>query len=1155
MASDVSGDVLRGLGVPFILTSDHIWSEKATFTEQGPTVGQAEPQGAYTLAIQTAGTQSAAKQLRIRTHRGGHPGADQGAEFIYRYQGDTNFRGHDVQPTSAHQVIRSTTEALTGALKDPDATAFYSTDRTDRICVVYQRQTASPTAYIVEAATYDPSAASWSTATIYTKTASPTDGYHPAIAYNPVDGYLYCCHWIYDDDANLAQIATHRSKDGATWETVSEYALDAGVDISGSPGSGAAGYEVGRLRMGFAGGQCLLMAHVTKNDTDGDPEVRDWAAQFASTSRAARFSTVNIAQVTATFGTVAGRSGTFSHHSVVVIDGKLTVVFPSHSPDIPSFDAFFAVSLPSAFSQFHSRANGVLDDSFFTFTGETGSGITGPGGKVLAFSTSQKNITDGDGSSWVDESGSVNWAGRLADSASDKTNSVFLMMSSDSLATSAGIQYAGNGGTWSGTPGDALAGAVVSTGDSSTYLSDFVGCSHRGRQVLIGLSNSDVTSSTTLSATFLGGHTTVTLPGRITYPEPYQRSGWTESYLPFELPANISSITNSGTGTDTIGTDGLLNRSVSTNTFHSTFSASSSVAQGVIARIGLTVTSGGAKTSDQIAFLVRCADGSDSYSVSIRFTTSDFRMIDNNASQIGVDKSAVAPSGGINVLVAIADGKLSVWFCSLSSASDRKWTSAIQNHSLTAGGGSTDIVRFGTMATATAAYKIHEVHFMDGSSANGALGAGQTNPDDLRGRTFSRRGRYIGVDDGVRISAVDGSAMANQSWTIDSAADHPVSRIFHRESPSPRTQWRSTAVTSGNVAEQLIPFVLNKDATTIGAEEQGLGSTMAYIALKGINWSSGAVQRWDTGSSAWVTVATISNQITTSYSYTRRGSELHPPSLPTTSSGRYLYENECAGWTVRFASGICRKITGNTAGTLASNVSGPKPTFFLDGIDGSEPATSTLTLIPSHVCVMFHTDGETGGGWALKIDAQTTAPYTVDGTAQYDIRLGHLSLGRMFIFGTQYGRGRVVMYESADLTEDTPGGTRRSVRPGPGGRTVRIAWPDPIDTTQTQGITADPDYLTSTTTAGNTAVAAAKDVPFSLLGLLQKIGARDPVAYFPRIERSTGAGDTQTFLRHHTCLIGTITSAGQFESVVGEEDSNTAGEAMRFSTVVIEELR
>ena len=120
---------------------------------------------------------------------------------------------------------------------------------------------------------------------------------------------------------------------------------------------------------------------------------------------------------------------------------------------------------------------------------------------------------------------------------------------------------------------------------------------------------------------------------------------------------------------------------------------------------------------------------------------------------------------------------------------------------------------------------------------------------------------------------------------------------------------------------------------------------------------------------------------------------------------------------------------------------------------------------------------------------------------------------------------------------------------------MRLAWPDPIDTTQTQGITADPDYIKSTTTAGNTAVAAEKDVPFSLLGLLQRVGARDPVAYFSRINRSTGSADVQTFLRHHTCLVGTITSAGQFESVVGDEDSTTAGEAMRFSTVVIEELR
>ena len=1149
MASDVSGDVLRGLGVPFVLTSDHLWSDKATYSEQGPTVGQAVPQGAYSLAIQTAGTQSASKQLRIRTQRGGHPGADQGAEFVYRYEGDSNWRGHDIQPTSSHQVIRSTTETLTGALSDPDAAAFYSTDNSDRICVVYQRQSLTPTAYAVEAATYDPSAGTWSTATVYTSSTAPTDGYHPAIAYNRVDGYLYCCHWIYDDDAELAQIATRRSRDGATWETVSEYALDAGVDISGSPGGGVAGYEVGRLRMGFAGGQCLLVGRLTAN-ANGTADPRDYIGQWASTSRGARFLGVEIAEIAFD----SNNKIPFSFQSVVNIDGALNVVFPSQNFNLPGTDGYlYSVKLPSAFSKISDRIVNVLTATGLLEFKENGNAVKALP-VIITYSAGNYTVTDGDGSAWVDEDGAVYYCGRLVYTGaggSDHPNGVYMLRSTDGGES---YKYAGDGDAQATQAADAL---VVYTGDGSTYLSRFVGVSHRGRQVLVGLSTTDVTSSTTLSATFLGGHSTVTLPGRIAYPAPYQRSSWTESYLPFELPANVSSLTTTGAGTDTIGTDGLLNRSTSSNNKYSTFAATSTVAQGVIARMGLTVTSGGALTADHIALLVRSGDGSNDYSVSVRFTTAGFRMWDNNAgAQVGTDKSSVAPSGGIDVLVAIAGGKLSVWYRALSSLSDREWSGAIQGHSLTSGSGSTDIVRFGSIsASSTTDYKIHEVHYMDGSYANGGLGAGQTNPDDLRGRTFSRRGRYIGVDDGVRMSAVDGSAMADQSWNIDSAADHPINRIFHRESPSPRTQWRSTAVTSGNVAEQLIPFVLNKDATTLGAEEQGLGSTLAYIALGGINWSSGAVQRWDVGSTAWVTVATINNTITTSYSYTRRGSELHPPSLPTTSSGRYLYENECAGWSVRFASGICRKISGNTAGTLASNVSGPKPTFFLEGIDGSEPATTTLTLIPDMVCMTFHTDGETGGGWALKIDAQTTAPYTVDGTAQYDVRLGHLSLGRVYVFGQQYGRGRITMYESGDLTEDTPGGTVRAVRAGPGGRTVRLAWPDPIDTTQTQGTSADPDYITSTTTAGNTAVAAAKDLPLSLLGLMRRVGARDPVAYFPRIARSTGSADTQTFRRRHAHMVGTITSAGQFESVVGDEESTTAGEAMRFSTIVIEELR
>ena len=1136
MASDVSGDVLRGLGVPYDLTPDHLWGDKATFTEQGPTVGQATPQGDYTFALQTAGTQSASKQLRIQAHRGGHPGAHGGAEFVYQYEGDDYWRGLDIQPTSSYQVIRSTIETATSTLRDPDAASFYSTDRTDRICVVYQRLTATGSA-LVEAATYAPSTGTWSTATVYTNDTIPTDGYHATVAYNRVDGYLYCCHWVYDNAADLAQVATHRSRDGATWQTVSEYALDEGVDISSSTDA----YEVSRLRMAFNAGQCLLVAHVIANNTALD--IRDRIGQWFSTSRAAAFTTVEVGGAIADAG--AGTQTSFSSHSVIQYDGGLFVSFPAIMIPVVTGNALYRVGLPSASTKLSSRVTNLFDGG--GVLGFAASGSSAVSGDVVDYNSGTNIIDDADCSVHVGEDGTWYCHARLVQSTATNQNAVFMLSSS----------VGGERLTWeySGNSNTADTAHTVYTGDAATYLKDFVGVSHRGRRVLIGLSESDVTSSTTLSAIFLGGPTTVTLPGKIAYPAPYQRSGWTESYLPFELPANISSMTTAGGGTDTIDADGVLSRVTTVNTKTSRVGGTSTIAQGIIVRMGITVVSGGSLTADNIALKLFIADGASDYEVVVRFTRTALRVYDNNASAPVGSDHGVVDGASLDVLAAIAGGRFSLWIRGLDSKSDREWRSLVQDHGLNDAGatGSTgSSALFGTIASSANSYKIHEFHHMIGTNANGGLGGGQSNPADLRGRTFSRRGRYIGVDDGVRLSAIDGTAMADQTWNIDSAADHPISRIFHRESPSPRSQWRSVAVTSGNVPEQIIPFVLNENASTLGAEEQGFGSTLAYLSLSGINWSNGSVRRWDVGSSAWVTVATIANSISTTYSYTRRGSELHAPSLPTTSSGRFLYENECAGWSVRFSTGIVRRITGNTAGTLASNVSGPKPTFFLDGIDGSEPTTSTITLIPDTVSMTFQTDGETGGGWALFIDAQTTAPYTVAGVSQYDARIGHLSMGRVFVFGTQYGRGRVVMYESGDLTEGTLGGTRRTVRAGPGGRSVRIAWTDPVDTTQTQGLTANPDYLTSTTTAGNAAVAAAADLPFSLLGLLRRVGARDPVTYFPAIARSTGSDDVQMFVRRAEHITGTITSAGQFESVLGDEGS---AEAARFSTVVIEELR
>ncbi len=68
-------------------------------------------------------------------------------------------------------------------------------------------------------------------------------------------------------------------------------------------------------------------------------------------------------------------------------------------------------------------------------------------------------------------------------------------------------------------------------------------------------------------------------------------------------------------------------------------------------------------------------------------------------------------------------------------------------------------------------------------------------------------------------------------------------------------------------------------------------------------------------------------------------------------------------------------------------------------------------------------------------------------------------------------------------------------------------------------------------------------------------GARDPITYFPSIPVSTGSTDIVHYLKRADHMLATISSAGQVESVVGDELDSSTGEAVRFSTIVLEEVR
>ena len=92
MGSDVSKNHFRGLLVPDPRLST-VWAAQSSFTQADPQPGIPEAQGNYELGLTSSGTQAADGQLRIRSQRPGHPGKTGDGGFVWKNQGDANWRG------------------------------------------------------------------------------------------------------------------------------------------------------------------------------------------------------------------------------------------------------------------------------------------------------------------------------------------------------------------------------------------------------------------------------------------------------------------------------------------------------------------------------------------------------------------------------------------------------------------------------------------------------------------------------------------------------------------------------------------------------------------------------------------------------------------------------------------------------------------------------------------------------------------------------------------------------------------------------------------------------------------------------------------------------------------------------------------------------
>lgn len=1082
MGSDVSPDDIRGFGLPLKLSTANLWSAQAGYTQAGPQPGVPEPQGEYTLRLASSGSQSADKQLRIRTQRAGNPGPD-GSAFVWKEQADTYWRGRDVQQISGWDTIDYTTSSAV-ASKDPDALTL--PDGT----VLIARQKLLSGSYRVRVAYQSPTATSWTTADAYSSTSEPTDGYHPAMCLMP-DESILLAFWVYDNTANEAQIQTMRSTDsGATWSTVSTFALDTPADIQGSPAGGASGVEVQRLRMSESNGQVLLVARTTHNNTSLSQ--RSGYIQAVSIDGGGRFVTVES-------DTPSGFQ--FKGHSVLTVGGQLYVMA------ITGNSALSGMRLSSGFEKISAAESA---------------------GFISA--TSTIDLAD-EGSAWLDDDGTIWFIGEESSSGT----TMFMLQSIDNGDS---FRFVGNGSS------NADNSDWFNSGDSGVHPTDFVGTSSAGRQVVAFGWAADVSTAGSYSTgiLYLGGYSTVTLPGVQTYASSYQRLGWGQTWVPLDKPDDISSGPWTLTGTDTATlASGALNINTSSQQTCYGANPSGTVAEGCVVRFSLTAVSGGSTGGLARSVKIRLADNTNDYEVALRISTTAMRLVDSNSGANLGEVSDAAPSSGVDVLIAMTAGKVAMFYRAKSVAADRVWKVGPQSSSLnndTGSPSSNNGIDWGHCATGTAETNWEELHYRFGQSYSPDTSAGFSNPADLAGRDYAGVGRSTYVDDGVRITGIDGAGREGELYHIDTRYRYPIDRVFWTESQSPRVGWRSTADNTST----LIPLLLNPNEGTPGANTQNILGDMLILHLAGINFANFTIEYYAGGS--WNVAATVDTALSGgSWNATRINNTITLPSSGSNTSTSHLFQNECDGWTAKIGANLYR-ITRSCSGVLGAGSAFKQAVFEVEGSTGGSE-TGALEIWPDAVTVAINLRGVQGSAWGIRIAAE----HTVDN----DYRIGQMMIGRAFVTGYQYARGRVQTYEPNTPTTITADGVLRGRKVGPGGRLLRFAWTDPVDGTNTYGTATSPDYITGTTSSSALPLASRADVGASLEGMFREIGQHQPFVYLPRVPRSTSTGtDVIVLNRRHQHMAMTLTTPVELESVLGSEDTS---EVFRVASITAREIR
>ena len=1106
--SDVSPDDLRGFLIPVSFQDQDIDNTLSSFTQSGAFAGDPQPAQASKMVVRATGSQLDDSNISVITRKSGHAGAGGAFTFDDETDSTTDEYGHDAPVHIAgYDIVKAEAGTHTYhkhasclGLSDGSLLVASKSNSTDLVLspakVVVRKRTSTQSTYTATTV-YTQSDTILSGLTgqdIYTAMCELPDG---SILLAFTEGVL-----TVDGNTAVSQVQTYRSTDqGATFSLLNQEALNATFDL----GTTGATYQYKGISIAAVGGQVVLFIETFYNSS-GALIYQNRLFQYGSIDGGATFDQVTTTNDLNAFSFLGVKCAVRNNNFVI---GYIAETDKVHYLELPH--AYFSIHTARTATAFVQTLN-----------------------EAVAAGTN-KALTDGQLAMWVDDANKIYQIVRHTPASS--TDHVLLR--SD------------NGTSWSYAGGGLASTAIIFqlTDSTSTAVmpTNINACSVAGRAVMVCNCTSDGVNDDSLHALFLGGYATVTTPFRAGSKFDYQKMTFTDTYVPFDTPANISRFTVAGGGTETI-TNGLLVQTTGLliaqfRTYQTSYVTT--LDQGLIVRTVLDPVSRGSisgSTDGRRIVQLELGDGSAKYQIRVQISTSQFAIYDiNGGAQIGTTKSF---TGRVELLIALTGGKVSCWYIpNTVNASARQYTLAVAGGTVSNGGGglSGGSVTWGVDTYSTAGVvetNWYEFHISAALNTGFQL-EGFINPETLSLKSYPPAGEFVYVHDGVSISTSDGAAIYGDEYSIRPQFEHGIENLFYAQSPSPRVTWRSS-----NTSQQTISLKRTDNTSRSRTED----NDVLAIHLSNINFSQFKVQGYDLSSASFVDLADVDCSISINYNAAPSLRSFQANTAMTT--GTYINYNEFAGHTV-----VCTDGTTTTALTILRNSEGAskydasnKQAVFQ--VNGALPNTGTTAqrvakIFPKECTVTINLNGSYNySEYRLLIPTQTIKDTYFE--------IGGMHLGAVLIPGQQYGRGRTVRIDSGTITTEQPDGTRYARNIRPSRRTIRLSWSDAVEMTSLYGDNANPDYFTASTTAGAKPVATKGDVSDMLLQLKQYLQDLQPLVYIPRIKRATTAGlDVQVFNRqpqHALCL---LSNEIQIDSVLGDEGVD---EIFRVATIVLDEV-